>query len=122
MLADSSFITHFKNKIYVCVWESQILGSDRWKVGSKLENCHLESRVQTRKLSFFQENQGQLFQFLLGRIALLLLISKIKFMCGWESQILGRDRWKSRAKARKTVIVIFPGKSEKILPILSWKE
>ena len=43
-------------------------------------------------------------------------------MCGWESQILGRDRWKSRAKTRKIVIVIFPGKSEKIVPILSWKD
>ena len=31
-------------------------------------------------------------------IALLLLIPKIYFSFGWDSQILGRDRWKSRVK------------------------
>ena len=43
-------------------WEDQILGRDRQK-----------SRVQNRKLSFFQRNQGQLSQFCPGRIEALLL-------------------------------------------------
>ena len=49
---------------------------------------------------------------LFKRIALLLLISKIYFLCWWESQILGRGRRKSMVKTGKTVI--FPGKSEKL--------
>ena len=37
-----------------------------------------------------------------------------------RSQILGSDRRKSRVKLEKTVI--FPGKSEAIVPILPWKD
>ena len=42
-------------------------------------------------------------------------------LCGRESQILGRDRQKSRVKTGlKTVI--FPGKSGAIVPILPWQD
>ena len=45
--------------------------------------------------------------------------SKNIYFCGWECQILGRQRWKSRAKTGTTVI--FPGKSEAIVPIVYWR-
>ena len=45
------------------------------------------------------------------KIALLLLISKM-----WESQILGRDRRKSRVKTGKTVIFLW--KAGSVVPIL----
>ena len=41
-------------------------------------------------------------------------------MCGWESQILARHKWKSSVKSRKTVIT--PGKLVAIVPIFPWKD
>ena len=47
------------------------------------------------------------------QIALLLLIPKIEFLFGWESQILGRDRRKGRVRTGKKNCH-FPGNQEKL--------
>ena len=49
-------------------------------------------------------------------IDLSLLISKIKFLWGWECQIQERDKWKNMDKTRK--MLNFPGFEKEFLPFV----